>query len=349
MSDDRGDPGACTEPELVEPVALCRPDGHLAPEAVGWARRPLIDCALPGPWGRRKLWDFWCVTAPGIVADLTYANVDVGGMVDVWFHDLARDASATASTTVPLARGMAMQPRAGEAQLRHDGRKLRLAFTDSAEGTRLQAAFAAKQGPFELDVLVEQPPDHESLTVVIPWSDRRFQCTTKDVSRPATGTIRWGDTEHTLAGADGDAWGCLDFGRGKWPYRTRWNWGAGAAMVDGRRIGLQLGGKWTDGTGMTENALVVDGRLSKLSEELVWDYDPADWLRPWRIRTPRSDRLDLTFTPVYDKVTRIQAGIAASSVDQCFGHYAGTIVPDDGPALEIGDVFGWAEEATWRW
>jgi hypothetical protein len=275
--------------------------------------------------------------------------VDVGGLVDVWFHDFDRDATATAGAIVPLARGMAMQARAGESHLSHRTRKLHLAFEDGPDATHLQAAFLTDQGPFELDVRVERPEGHESLTVVIPWSDRRFQCTTKDVSRPAVGTIRWGDQEHTLTGAAGDAWGCLDFGRGKWPYRTRWNWGAGAGMVDGRRIGLQLGGKWTDGTGMTENALVVDGRLSKLSEELVWDYDPADWLRPWHIRTPRSDRVDLTFAPVYDKVGRIQAGIAASSVDQCFGHYAGTVVPDGGPALAVSDLFGWAEEATWRW
>lgn len=186
------------------------------------------------------------------------------------------------------------------------------------------------------------------MTVVIPWGERRFQCTTKDVAREASGVVTWGDRTYDLPG-DGSSWGCLDFGRGKWPYRTTWNWGAGAGVAGGRTVGLQMGGKWTDGTGMTENALVVDGRLSKLSEELVWDYDTSDWLRPWRIRTPRSDRLDVTFTPVYDKVSRLQAGIAESRVDQCFGTFAGTLVPDDGVALEVTDLFGWAEEATWRW
>ena len=100
---------------------------------------------------------------------------------------------------------------------------------------------------------------------------------------------------------------------------------------------------------MTENALVVDGRLSKLSEELVWEYDTADWLRPWRVRTPQSDRVDLTFAPSFDKVGRLNAGIAASRTDQCFGTWSGRIVPDDGGALTVQDLFGWAEECTWRW
>ena len=59
------------EPELTEPVGLCRADGTLNPGAVGWARRPLIDCALPGSWGRRKRWDFWCVIGPGFAMNLT--------------------------------------------------------------------------------------------------------------------------------------------------------------------------------------------------------------------------------------------------------------------------------------
>jgi hypothetical protein len=190
------------------------------------------------------------------------------------------------------------------------------------------------------------------LSVVIPWSDRRFQCTTKDVARPAAGSVRW-NGETYLFTPDGTSWGCLDFGRGKWPYRTRWNWGAAAGIVDRPidrvRVGIQLGGRWTVGTGMTENALSVDGRLSKISEELAWTYDPHDWLRPWRIRTTASDRVVLTFRPVHDKASRLQLGVLAQSVDQCFGTYTGTIVPDDGPSLAVDGLFGWAEEATWRW
>jgi hypothetical protein len=336
------DPGTCTEPELTEPVALCHADGSLDRSAVGWARRPLIDTTLPQSWGRRKRWDFWCVTGPGFAMNLTYADVDYLGLADVWFHDFAADRTASATTPVPFGAGMELYPHADEGSVATGGTRLRLSFRPAAEGTLLTAAFATPDGPFHAEVLVTRPADH------IPWSDRRFQCTTKDVARPATGTITWGDTTYALTG-DGDAWGCLDFGRGKWPYRTRWNWGAGAAIVDGRRIGLQLGGKWTDGTGMTENALVVDGRLSKISEELIWDYDPTDWLRPWRVGTPRSDRVDLTFTPVYDKISRLRAGIAGNAVDQCFGTWAGSIQPDDGPPLAVHDVFGWAEEATWRW
>lgn len=46
-----------------------------------------------------------------------------------------------------------------------------------------------------------------------------------------------------------------------------WNWAAGAGhTADGRALGLQFGGKWTDGTGQLENAVVVDGTLFPLHD-----------------------------------------------------------------------------------
>ena len=333
------EPGACTERELTAPVALCTPDGRLNPDAIGWSRTPVHDCALPGSWGRRKRWDFWALTGPGCAMNVTYADVDYLGLVDVWFCDLVAAESVSRSIVRPLGSGMTAPDRVAGGSMRSSGRGFACSIEEETNGTRIRVE--AKS--FGADVLVVRPDGHESLSVVIPWSERRFQFTNKDVSRPAAGQVEWNGRTYELQ------WGTLDFGRGKWPYRTNWNWGAAAGMVNGVRVGLQLGGKWTAGTGMTENALCIDGRLSKLSEELVWTYDTSDWLRPWTIRTPSSDRVDLVFSPTYDKRSRLNLGIASTSVDQCFGTYAGTIVGDDGRRLSVDGVFGWAEEATWRW
>ena len=60
----------------------------------------------------------------------------------------------------------------------------------------------------------------------------------------------------------------LDVGRGRWPHEITWNWGGGAGRAGDHVIGLQVGAKWTEGSGFTENALIVDGRLTKLGREL---------------------------------------------------------------------------------
>lgn len=40
--------------------------------------------------------------------------------------------------------------------------------------------------------------------------------------------------------------------------------------------------------------LLVEGRLSTISAELEWTYDPQDWLAPWRVQ---GEGVELRFTP----------------------------------------------------
>jgi hypothetical protein len=146
----------------------------------------------------------------------------------------------------------------------------------------------------------------------------------------------------------------LDHGRGRWPYDVRWNWGAGSGESHGRVVGIQVGGRWTVGTGSTENAVLVDGRLHHLPDELVWDYDLADPDRPWRVT---GGGLDATFDSFHTKVTRTHLGIVSSSTDQCFGTWSGTFTPPDGgpsgsaatAPVRFDGLVGWAEEVHNRW
>ena len=93
-------------------------------------------------------------------------------------------------------------------------------------------------------------------------------------------------------------------------------------------------------TGSVENALLVDGRLSKLSEELAWEYDPEDWMAPWRVR---GDAVDLTFTPELIRASGAEHKAAPSQSNQCFGSWSGSVRDEGGARVEVADVFGWAQ------
>jgi hypothetical protein len=147
----------------------------------------------------------------------------------------------------------------------------------------------------------------------------------------------------------GAAFACLDYGRGVWPYRSVWNWGSASGRSGGHLVGLNLGGKWTDGTGVTENALCVDGRLTKIGEDLRWEYDRGDWMKPWHIATPASDRIDLDFRPSTERTARFDLLAIRSEVHQLFGHYAGTIATEGGRRVPVEGLYGWAEEHRGRW
>lgn len=340
------------EREITEPVDLCDPGGHhLNIDAVGWSRRPLHDCNMRGVWGRTKRWDYWAVLAPELAVAITYADVDYLGMASIWWVDLTTGETGGRDVTVALSRGIALPDRPATAALSHRGRHSDVRITDDHRGTHLVAHWDEADGRRgNLDVVVGLPEGHESLNVVIPWSRRRFQFTSKHQARPASGTLRVGTEVRGIgAGEDGEAWGVLDVGRGRWPYRTRWNWGGGAgAASDGAVVGLQFGAKWTEGTGFTENGVIVDGRLTKIGAELDWDYDWDDPMRPWRVRHP-DGTLDVTLEPAYDKHTRVEAVFMGTEVHQVFGRWSGHVTTDDGTRHELADILGFAEESRSRW
>lgn len=341
---------ATHEPEIVDPVDLCRPDGRrLNPKARGWSRRPLVRANLRGIWGRNKRWDYWAILAGGLAVSVTYADIDYLGLVDVWWADLADGRHGGRSVAVPGAWGVRLPDRPGTEPLRYDSRALSVLLDDGPAATHLSARWVERGGRVgHLEAVVDRPPRHESLNVVIPWSPRRFQYTSKHQARPARGMLtvdgrkrRFGDVEA--------AWGVLDVGRGRWPYRTRWNWGGGAGRAStGQVVGIQLGGRWTVGTGFTENGVIVDGRLTKFGDELAWEYDWDEPTKPWRVNAP-DGTLDLTLAPRYDKHSRTEVGVLGTEVHQVFGRWSGTVRPDGGDVLRLDGMDGFAEESRSRW
>jgi hypothetical protein len=351
--DDGGGPGMTrltTERELTEPVDLCSPDGRLSPHATGWSRHPLHHCNLSGAHGRKKRWDYWCVNASDLHLAITYADVDYLGIASVWLLQPSTGLELLVDRPVPFAPGFRLPDVAGTGSMRASVRGLELEILERPDETILRASCAStKHGALDVDLVVERPVGHESLNVVIPWGDRRFQFTTKDNARRALGTVRLGSASWTLD-PDSGAYGALDVGRGIWKYSNRWNWASASGPADdGRLVGLQLGGKWTVGTGYTENAFNVGGRLHKVGDELDWSYDWERPLEPWRVRDVVGGRLDATLTPFHDRHSRVTVGVLSMEVHQCFGTWTGSMVTDDGEVVRFDGLLGFAEEARNRW
>jgi hypothetical protein len=331
------------ERELTHAVSLTGADGRLNRAAVGWMRGPLLDTSgIDGRrvWGRNKRWEYWNVMTPTHIVGLTVSSLDYAAVHEVWVFDRVTETAVHRAVTGILSGSATLPASLGDGPARARARDLTIDIEEVEGGTRLRAAIPGAS----VDVVAGRPPGHEALAVVVPWSDRRFQYTVKDVARPAAGTITVGEVVHDLPA--GESWAVLDHGRGRWPYDVSWNWGAGSGVSDGRVIGVQFGGQWTDGTGSTENAILVDGRLHKISEEVRWEYDTEDFLSPWRVL---GESVDLTFVPFYDKVTRTNLGIVSSRTDQCFGWWSGEFTTSEGEVITFDGILGWAEDVRNRW
>jgi hypothetical protein len=304
---------------------------------------------LHGCFGVNKRWDYWAILAGDLVVSSVYSDIDHFGLADVYWADLVTDETGGHAIVVPHEEGIELPELPGTVPLVVDRDGLDLRIADDELGTRLTATWTEHDGRAgRLDVMVALPVGHESLNVVIPWSDERFNFTSKHQARPATGELVVGDRRWTIGGPDGaDAWGVLDVGRGRWPARISWNWGGGAGRCGDHVVGLQVGAKWTEGTGFTENGVIVDGRLTKLGRELRWVYDWDNPLRPWRVDDP-GGRLHAELTPRFDKHTQLAGQKRGSEVHQVFGTWTGNLTTDDG-TLEFEGIQGFAEEARQRW
>lgn len=326
------------EREIKAPVDLCASDGRLNPAAVGWSRSPLIRADVRG-WGRRKRWEYWAVQSRDAVFSLTVSDLDYAGLYAVWFLDPSqREAGAGAVVPVPRLR---MPVEAGGGEVTVHTKALSIGIRPTPDGIRLRAETQALQA----DIEVTRPPAHEAMGVVVPWSSQRFQYTVKENTLPARGTVTVDGQPYEFGE---DAWATWDFGRGKWPYRITWNWASGSGMVGDHLVGLQFGGKWTEGTGSTENAVMIDGTCHKISAELDWDYDPTDWLAPWRLHAPDGS-VDLTLRPRFDRADTTEFGIIGNRTHQVFGTWHGTVSLPGTPTLQVDGLQGWAEEVRNRW
>ena len=336
------------EPELIDRIDLCDSRGQLNPNAVGWSRHPLHHCNLRGHWPRKKRWNYWAVVSQTHLFSVTLSDVDYLGLPFIYLLDFNTQKFVEKTLLRPFGAGCSLPPEVDQ-DVYYEDPSMQIALQQTRSGTHLQVTCPDFEGkPLKANLVVHKPPKHESLNVVIPWSTSRFQFTSKQNTLPTEGTVVWGNS--TIPFNISESFACLDFGRGIWPFDCFWNWSSfSIRLTNGQTVGVNLGAGWTDGTGMNENGLCIDGKLFKLSEDVAFVYDPADFMAPWQLHTTATDRVNLRFTPFYERVAKTDALIIKSEVHQMIGHFNGTLNTGQGAPLQISDAIGWAEDHHARW
>ena len=337
-----------TEREIVEPVNLCLKSGKLNEDSVGFSRHPLQNCQIPGHWPRKKRWNYWCIMDADYLVSLTVSNLDYASVCFVYWLQRSRDRFEEFTNIGLLGQGVQQGDLVEDpAGFSSSGMELIFQQEPGSEDWQIQGNVKKKGEPiFEADLRVFNPSATESLNVVVPWNLSEFQFTSKRIGLRSEGTIKCSAGQHTFRPESSVA--VLDFGRGVWPYSSVWNWACGTQIKGNRRISWNLGAGWTDGTLSTENGIIVDGILHKISEDIKFDFDSTNDTRPWRIYTESSNSVDLTLTAEYERVAKSNLIIVNSEVHQMIGKFAGSIRVA-GETYRISGASGWAEDHKARW
>lgn len=335
------------EREITVATPLCDSKGYLNPAAIGFARTPIIDCNITGHFLRKKKWNYWCVFGEEILFSATISHLDFAAVCFVYFYEYETQRFYEQTVVIPLGNKVKMPSKVLES-VSYVGSDLSIEITYKDQKTFLNVSSSDFDGEkLTAQLTIEHPSDDESLNVVIPWNRKTFQFTAKHHTLPTSGYVKIGEKNFSFSSED--CFAVLDFGRGVWPRESIWNWGMASQNIKGYRLGLNFGGKWTDGTGMTENAVFVNGKMTKISEDVLFEYNRENFMEPWTIRTKFSNDVDLTFTPFFERVASSDFKLIVSDVHQMIGYYEGSIKIAADKVLRIRNMLGCIEEHVAKW
>lgn len=335
------------EREITEPVVLCDNKGQLNPEAIGFARYPIIQSNLTKNFMRKKKWNYWCIYGENLLFSATISHIDYAAVCFVYILDYETQRFYEKQITIPIGRGVKMPDDVLETvAFKNDNLTVQMMHMQGE--THLSVTIPDFDNEIlHADLHISHPAEDESLNVVIPKSRNIFQFTAKHHTLPTSGFVKIGDKRYDFN--PDYSFAVLDYGRGIWQREAIWNWAMASQRLGGRRIGLNFGGKWTDGTGMTENAVFIDGRMTKIHEDVLFTYNSNNFMEPWKIQTKFSDSVDLTFTPFFERVAMTDVKLVRTEVHQLVGYFDGKVRLHDGSSLQIRQMLGCSEEHVAKW
>lgn len=334
---------------------LLSADGSL--QQVGWSPQPLLDCNLENariyPLRflqalRMKRWDYYGVTTPTHYFSFTISHIGYLGMIFVYVVDFAKKSCHEETIAIPLGKGVQLPRNSTEGLCIFENKQASLKFRNEGEQRVLDILWKNFQDgqDFNANLVAIEKPDHESMNLIIPIEVKRFYFNRKINCMPVSGQIEHLGKINILTPQESLA--NLDWGRGVWAYNSSWVWASASGfLTDGRTIGLNMGFGFGDTNQASENAFILNGKLHKL-EDVRFTYSSSDFMSAWQMQSP-DQRLNLAFTPFYERVARTDAKVLYSEVHQIFGRYNGCLISDQGEKIEVNDLIGFAEEHHARW
>ncbi len=339
---------------IEKPGPLLDESGRLAEP--GYATEPLLayrrDAVRAHPI-RLKEWDYYLVLTDTHAVALTIADNGYMGLDSVSLLDFTVPFEKTVSRmrVFPMGRtGLPASSKVGDVAVR--GKGYGLSFSKEGAERVLRFHMDAFDGGEAIDGeirLADEPPDSMVIATPFPGRPKAFYYNQKINCLRAKGTVRLGQQVYRFDPSC--AFGTLDWGRGVWTYRNTWYWSSCSALVGGVPFGFNLGYGFGDTSAASENMLFYDGKAHKLSRvrfDIPQSDGRDDLMRPWEISDDEG-RLALCFMPVIDRAAKMSVGLIASNQHQVFGRFTGRAVLDDGRAIELESLMGFAEKVANRW
>ncbi len=270
--------------EFTTPTKLLSPAGEL--EAWGWAKHANMiynrDAIPAERLGRVKEWEHYTVMSPKFTVGVTIAQIGALTFASVELIDYAESSRRDATFFGPQSKASSIFPANpyGNTELRNKENFASLKFEEGRRSIAFNFLKTPKTPPISGEIELANREADESIALARPFAEPgHYFYENKIFAMPAKGNIRVDDKSHYLP--EGASFAIFDWGRGIWPRKSEWFWGQGAGKVGERTVAINLGHGYGDDTRGTANAILVDGKITKL-RNVTCDYDPADRMKPWK-------------------------------------------------------------------
>lgn len=301
---------------------------------------------------RIKEWDYYYIGNQEHGIALTIDDNSYMGLGSVSVLDFKNDFWHTNNVMTFMPKGKTNMPSTSEVGDCHfKSKNLEISFFNDGKKRRLLCKMKNfyKKYDFSCDVVLTDEPK-ESMVIATPFNKKKhFYYNQKINCMRAEGYATVGGKKYVFS--DDNSFAVLDWGRGVWTYKNTWYWSSLNSIVNGKKVGFNLGYGFGDTRNATENMIFYDGKAYKV--EQVTFHIPTDdegkekYLEEWKF-TSSDNKLNLTFKPVFDRYDNANALIIKSVQHQVFGKFSGTLkIGED--VIEIKNLMGFAEKVVNKW
>lgn len=288
---------------------------------------------------RFNQFQFVSATGHGWVFGMALVDLKLLGSGFFYLYDFASGHMFEHSFMAPLALGTRIEPYPEHGSASFSKGPVSMEILPFEGGRAISVT-----APGGIHVELTLRGDNDPLRLVCPAGYNGWVFTRKSAGLPVEGEIRWGNS---IWRCDDTARGAIDWSCGFMRRETAWNWASLAGQLPGgRSIGLNLAAGVNE-TGMTENALWLDGQCQKLGAARFC-FNRYDAGSDWQVNT-EDGRVDLHFVPAAARKEKLNAGILASNFRQYVGTFNGTVTDAGGKKIAVEGLKGLMEDHFARW
>lgn len=330
-----------TKQKLLNEKGLLANPGYATELLFDYDRREIA----ASKW-RIKEWDYYATLTNDYGVAFVVSDLGYSAMISAVFLDFKTGESKkkTLLRWFPFGRlGLPKSSLEGDVRFHEKGFDFSFIRTSKNRLINVHIHDFLPGADFHAELILDDLRD-DSLVIATPWTNKpkAFYYNQKINCMPTEGLVRIGKDSFPFSKKN--AFSVLDWGRGVWTYKNTWYWGSISGLVDGKRLGMNLGYGFGDTTQATENMLFYEGKAHKL-DQVTFTIQEPDYLKPWKFQD-NEGRLMMTMEPLLDRQDTMNLGIIKNLGHQVFGYFSGLCVLDDGQQIIFHDVMGFAEKIT---